>query len=700
MQSENKKVKFFFLLFSFLIFFPFCSWSENPDSLLLTIQGKSEKDRLALLNETGFLKRRQDPVAAIPLLLEALDLGKKLGNKKELAKTHNILGICYGATGMPDSSLYHYNLSFDYAGALGDSQMMSHLYSNMGNIYRKSGNYSKALDLYFNSVKLCETIGHREGLTSVYNNIGLVYDDLGTYDMALDYYLRSLDIAREVNDSDAIARAYSNIAIVHNERGDPETSLEYDLKSLAINQAMNDKAGEAISLVNIGVYYYDKGDMKTALKYYTGAYGIKIRLNDKKGLANLLSNFSLVYSKMGNKQKAEEALKEALAIATESKLPKLQSDAYLHLSELYEKSDAAKSLMYFKRYSEVKDSLFNAETAKQFSDMERKHTNEKMENEIRLLTKENELNTAEKKKNKLWMIFILCMFILMSAFAIVSLVGYRNKQKANLQIVRQRDQIEEINKEVFSSIRYAKRIQDALLKEENHVSEHLPEHFVLYKPKDIISGDFYWSFERQGFWYLAVADCTGHGVPGAMMSMLGIAFLNEICSGEELLTPAQILDNLREKIIKELSQTGKDGDSKDGMDISLCCFHPGKKKLRWAGANNPLWIIRPEPAETKLTEIKADKQPVGFFHNLKPFTDHEITLAKDDSIYLFSDGYADQFGGHKGKKFKYSQQKSVFIDMQSHPMDAQKQHLSEIFEKWKHGFEQVDDVCIIGVRIG
>lgn len=698
-----KAVLFFFIL----LFFQFHSSADTPDSLLEKLSVSAGAERVTLLNQICFLKRRQDPMGAIPLLKEALDLGAKHNLKAELSKSNNLLGICYGAIGMPDSALYYYNISFDYATMLADSETMSYIYSNMGNIYRKSGNYTRALDLYLNSVKICEATGNRGGLTSAYNNIGLVYDDMGSFDLALDFYSKSLKIAYEKNDSDAVARAFSNMAIVYNEKGDPEKSLEYDLKSLELNRAMRDTASEAISLVNIGVYYYDKGDLKTALDYYNKAFQIKTRLNDKKGLANLLGNLSLIYSRMGDTGKAEQALEEALRLAVEIRVPKLQIELYLHLSELFEKTDFRKSFFYFRKYSELKDSLFNSETAKQFSDMEKKHANEKMENEIKLLTKDKELSDAEKKKNRLRMVFISFMLLLMVAFSVVVLMGYRNKQKANLKILEQSLKIEEINKEVFASIRYAKRIQDALLKEEEHVTAHLPEHFVFYKPKDIISGDFYWSLERNGVWYLAVADCTGHGVPGAMMSMLGIAFLNEICSGEKFLDPAHILDNLREKVIKELGQTGKEGDTKDGMDISLCCFDLPGNKLFWSGANNPLWIIKNQSTPGKneedeidriMTEIKGDKQPVGFFESRKSFTSHEISLQKGDCIYLFSDGFADQFGGPKGKKFKYSQLKKTLFRLRKKPMIEQKQELSGVFEEWRSGFEQIDDVCIIGVR--
>ena len=214
-------------------------------------------------------------------------------------------------------------------------------------------------------------------------------------------------------------------------------------------------------------------------------------------------------------------------------------------------------------------------------------------------------------------------------------------------------------------------------------------------PKDIVSCDFYWGAEKEGYWYFAAVDCTGHGVPGAIMSMLGISFLNDIVSSEGLHSPAEILNRLRDKVVKELRQTGETGGSKDGMDISLCSLNINTNELQWAGANNSLNLIQ----NGKLGIVKADKQPIGYHPNSHPFTNHEIQLQKGDSIYLYSDGYADQFGGLKGKKFKYKQLDDLIMTNQFLPMKDQKEILKKHFIEWRGPLEQVDDVTIFGIRI-
>jgi ligand-binding sensor domain-containing protein/serine phosphatase RsbU (regulator of sigma subunit) len=266
------------------------------------------------------------------------------------------------------------------------------------------------------------------------------------------------------------------------------------------------------------------------------------------------------------------------------------------------------------------------------------------------------------------------------------------KQKGEVE--KQKDLIEEKQKKILSSITYAKRIQDALLKEEEHVSEHLPQHFVIFRPKDIVSGDFYWAHEKEGFWYVAAVDCTGHGVPGAFMSMLGVAFLNEINAVTELLSPAQILEELREKVVRELCQKGPVSDTNDGMDISLVRIDLKTNEVQWAGAYNSLYIINAKG----LNEIKADRQPIGYYQNPKPFTNHIIRLESGDELCLFTDGFADQQNSQKvritRKRFK-----ELLLAIQEKPMHEQKNELINFLSGWKGNRDQTDDICIIGIQV-
>ncbi len=268
------------------------------------------------------------------------------------------------------------------------------------------------------------------------------------------------------------------------------------------------------------------------------------------------------------------------------------------------------------------------------------------------------------------------------------------------EIVKQRDEIGLKNKDITDSINYAKRIQEAILPAREYFNTLLPQGFILFKPKDIVSGDFYWLTGKNNLALVAAVDCTGHGVPGAFMSMIGNALLNEIVNEKSITVPSEILEHLREGVIKALRQSGKEGESKDGMDISLCTVDFDGKELQYAGAYNPLWIVRGENGRTReMIEIKADKFPIGISDNNNYFTNHRIPLQKGDSVYLSSDGFADQFGGKEGKKFMRKNLKTLFMEMASLPMQEQEKTLLKKFDEWKGHYSQVDDVLVIGFRI-
>ncbi|MCB9223211.1 MAG: SpoIIE family protein phosphatase [Crocinitomicaceae bacterium] len=271
-------------------------------------------------------------------------------------------------------------------------------------------------------------------------------------------------------------------------------------------------------------------------------------------------------------------------------------------------------------------------------------------------------------------------------------------EERTAELKEKHEQLEESHQEIKDSIAYAKRIQSAILPPQKLVKEYLPESFILYKPKDVVAGDFYWMAHAQDKILFAAADCTGHGVPGAMVSVICNGGLNRSVNEFNLTDPGKILDKTRELVIKEFEKS--EDDVKDGMDIALCSLGPSSTSwtsLNYAGANNPLWIIR--KGSDEIEEVKADKQPIGKYQNASPFNTHQIELMPGDSFYIFSDGYADQFGGEKGKKFKSANFKSLLLSIQDKNMEEQRHIIDQTFEDWKNQFEQVDDVCVIGVQV-
>ena len=324
------------------------------------------------------------------------------------------------------------------------------------------------------------------------------------------------------------------------------------------------------------------------------------------------------------------------------------------------------------------------------------------------------LQLATLEKQKLILYFVLFVLLLVSFLGYYIYRSYKIKKEANIKLEEknrtisaqkdeiekqkdlaeaQRDQIAYQKKHITDSIMYAKRIQTALIPSLELFSDKL-EHFVLYKPLAIVSGDFYWVSAQGNLQVIIAADCTGHGVPGAFMSMLGVTMLNEIVNGKHILMPDQIIENLREGIIKALKQVAEEDSIKDGMDIAVCVVDFEKNILWYAGANNPLYLVR----GTELIHYRADKMPVAIHYRMTPFTLQKIDLQKGDAFYIFSDGYSDQFGGPKEKKFMSLQLRETLIAMAGKPMLYQGERLNEIFEEWRGDNPQVDDVTVIGVR--
>lgn len=263
---------------------------------------------------------------------------------------------------------------------------------------------------------------------------------------------------------------------------------------------------------------------------------------------------------------------------------------------------------------------------------------------------------------------------------------------AEKQIDQQKSLLETKNKETSDSINYAQRIQNAILPSRRLVENHLPGSFIVYQPKDIVSGDFYWIEKKNEKIFFAVADCTGHGVPGAMMSVIGQNALNRVVNEFGITTPSKILDKLSDLIDEAFAKSGS--DVRDGMDIALCSLNPVTGSVEYAGAHNPIYHI----ANGELKEYKASKQPIGRFESRVPFLNNEFKMQKEDSLYLFSDGIADQFGGPDGKKFKYKRVKELLLKIYSKPPAEQKNTVITAFSDWKGSLEQIDDVCLFGVK--
>ncbi|UKN00552.1 SpoIIE family protein phosphatase [Paracrocinitomix mangrovi] len=614
----------------------------------------------------------------------------------------------------------------------------------LSKVYRKKEDMPNAIrtqkaakDFYIQAGEGPETIAWQ------YASIGRGFYSEASYDSAMVYYMKSKEIfeKNEIHDE-----SYGNllhfIGSVFKRQGDDQKACEYYNEEVEFGKKYGYKHIEAEGLYLGGICIEDTRDalnnyfkcltiyqevesekmMGLMYTLIAGAYA-NLDLNDSaiyyqekwlkicedggeiSHLASAHSTLAELLIRDNRLNEAEKHLAQALEIAKVAGVK-----AYIRFKDIYAtyfnlslaKKDYKNAVDYQSLWYSYRDSARNQEHQDAILEMDKIYNQEKQEaehqKELALKEKQSMLDKQEIENQSQMNKILMAASILVLALGIFVFIKYRESQKQKKIIHHQKqamefqkELVEAKNKDIMDSMVYASSIQKAINTSEDYISTMFKDVFVFYQPRDIVSGDFYWGYQTEdGKKLIAVGDCTGHGVPGAMMSMLGNAFLNEIVVEGKLYEPAAILDKLRNQVKKALQTESR----RDGMDMAFCCIE--NNKLYFAGANLPLYVLR----KGTLIEIKGNKQPVGY-QPLKetPFTQEEFELQAEDQIYLFSDGYADQFGGPKGKKYKYKTFREKLADISSMSFSQQRKVISEEFEVWKGDLEQLDDVCVLGIKV-
>ena len=650
----------------------------------------------------------------------------------------NNIGYIYDHKGDLDVALNFYKSSIKISELIKDTLNVCSSLNNVGLVYHNKGNIPLALEYFHKSLKIQESWNNYFGIGAVCNNIGMIYHQQRDFDLATKYNKKSLAIQKKIDDKRGMAISYNNLGVIYRKTQNLELALEYFEKSAALQEEIMDYNGLATSMVNVGHIYLAKKNQDKALQYFNKSFEYHQKIEDKAGMSVSLSNIGEIEFDKGNLIEAEKIGQKAYAYAKETGFAKEIDDASELLSKIYERKGNYKlSFDMYKEHILMRDSVNGLEAKNASIQLEAKYRYEQQkaiddaayQKQLAIEQEEKEKQTiiAYTTGGGLGLVGIFLIFVFNRLKVTQKQKNIIHQQKSEVEqqkniIEQSHEELKEKNKEITDSIVYAKRIQAAILPPQKVVKQYLQESFILYKPKDIVAGDFYWmeslsavhnsqssvhsslKTENCELILFAAADCTGHGVPGAMVSVVCNNGLNRSVREYGLTDPGKILDKTREIVIQEFEKS--DEDVKDGMDIALCCLRfdvQGLKLndpktaalLQYAGANNPLWIIR----NNELIEFKANKQPVGNYFRNEPYITHEVQLQKGDAIYIFTDGYADQFGGEKGKKFMYKPFKELLLSIQTKKMEEQKEILEQHFESWKGNLEQVDDVCIIGVRI-
>jgi len=641
-------------------------------------------------------------------------------------KSSHILGNLYAEEGDYAAAFEYLDIALATAKKLKNDTLTSEALNDIGYVYDKKSDFETALDYYNKSLEINKRVNFQSGISKNLNNIGMIYYNCGEFSEAINYLKQAALIDSTENKLKDLSIDYNNIGLCYYTNNSLDTALNYYNKSIKIDSITNNYDAIANCINNIGLVHYKKGNLDSALTQFKLAADISKSQGQIKNTALYFNNIAAIYAfKFKDTTSAFNYLEQSLNISQKHNFPDMVSATYRTYYKIYLRNNKyKKALDFFTMHTAIKDSIFNSESQASLQNFKVKYETEKKEKKIELLKKEDEVSNLKIKKQRLTIIFSFIGLALLLILIFYVLRAYKTKKEAYIKINKQKDEITEKNEElnqqneeiltqrdeieaqknvlesqhhqITDSIFYAKNIQSALLPPVEILSEILPNHFIINLPRDIVSGDFYWIREVEGKIVIAVADCTGHGVPGAFMSMLGTAFLNEIVSKDKITTPSLILDNLKAQVVKSLHQTDEDLSSKDGMDIAVCTLDIKNNIIEFAGAYNPLIIIK----NNELIEIKGDKMPIGIYKYRKSdFTNHTINIEEEMNIYMFSDGYSDQFGGERNKKMGKKQFYNKLIEINKLAFNKHKQELLDFHETWKQKTEQIDDILVVGINI-
>lgn len=694
----NLKLSTYF--FSILLFIGFLPYSVlgQKDSIERVLQ--NEKTALAKVQLLHKAAGKSTSADALYYSRKAYRLALVEKDSKLIGRTANHLSYTFFLQEILDSAQYYQKISLDAYNEINDTEGLYEVLTNKETYLRFKNDFKGAFEVNKQLIELAEKLNSNDKLANVYKKMGYLFRKLNDIEKSITYFNKALKVYKQLENPEGIESCYLNLGDCNSSKGYYDMAIEYFERGLDINKQTNDYSKKSAFLSGIAGIYYDLSNYEKALYYYQEALAVKKQYEPAGFDADLNNNIGTVLMEMGRFKDAKPYLIQVYFDARHKKeKSQLALISSFNLSQLYEDLGDYKTAMeYMNSYVNMSDSLNTLENAKNLSEIEAKYQNEKKEEQNILLN--------ERLKNKsLQIYFAMAAIALLLVLAYFIYRGSVQKQKANQElaiknkIIEEKSQlVEEQHKDITDSIKYAQRIQQAVLPPDVLWRSILPDSFLFYQPKDILSGDFYWIAETDQHIFIAAADCTGHGVPGALMSIVNYNLLNKAVLEKGITDAGTILDNVNHWLTESLHQSFQEATVRDGMDVSLCIVDKSTKKLNYAGAFNSVYIV----SQQGIKELLPDKQPVGSFieDNIRSFTNHYYTLQPGDVIYMFTDGYADQFGGPNGKKFKYKKMQAMLLDIHQKDMQAQKQIVKTTINDWKGNLEQIDDILVLGFRIG
>jgi serine phosphatase RsbU (regulator of sigma subunit)/Tfp pilus assembly protein PilF len=664
-------------------------FASKSDSLIQALNNVADSGKYTIYKAL-YHELKDTPDSALIMVNEALEIAEKEDNAKQIANFHSIRGHVYERLGKIPEAIEEFAKAHDFFLQDNNIELAAQALQNRAAMHIDNGQYNDASKHLFTALRLTEEHNLINLKGSVLTNIGLLFFNQDDWDKSIYYYNLSVDIHITTNDLEGLALLYNNLGISYYYKNKLDSVLINFQRSLEMYIQLDDQLGQTRPLSNIGEIYYLKGDYDKAFEYFNRSLSIEKELGYKSGYAISLLEIGNLYTELGEFPKALKYQYQGLEVLNELGSLSKKMDAYSYLYDTYNKMNNADSaLKYFQAYSEIKDSIFSIENSKHINELEKIYETEKKEQQIALQNIK-----IRNHKIQVWTLIIILALVLGIVVQIMRI--NRNKRKTNLILEEKNRQLAENNRQITNSITYASVIQAAILPPIELFRKTFPQHFILFKPKDIVSGDFYWLTKKEEIIIVAVADCTGHGVPGAFMSMLGISYLNEIINIQKIQSTNEILNLMRSRVINALCQKENQFDTRDGIDIALCALNTKTLEMEFSGAYRSVVIL----SGNETTIVEGDKMPIGFHRTRKSsFSTKKHQLKKNDIFYLYSDGFPDQFGGEQGKKYTRLKFREFLSTISLLSLEEQKEKLEKELKTWQGSYDQIDDITIMGIKI-
>ena len=682
-----------------LLFFSLTLFSQNDFSKkeLFDLLNKHPADTLRIdcYNELAWPVYSYDkPDSSIYFGEKAIQLATQIKDLRRLSVAHRRIGITFLNTGELQKSIAHEEESYALSEKLGFKRGMLLASNNIGVAYLNSELFNKALGYFLKGLKIAEETGDFSSATNIYTNCGVIYRSIGDFTKSKEFFVKADHYAVLKKNNDLLittkcnlSTAYRNLKMIDSATFYLEEAGKHLIPTTSTASKFNYYLNRGL-LFSVSNQHQKALEAFLACEPFIGVVGEKITLQ---------INVAEEYMKLNEREKAFDYFNRAYELSKKNQMYSNLEYLSYAIATIYEtKQDLKNYTRMLKAHLVYKDS--NAQINKvqllakqqlEF-DYERKYIADSVKFQQKDQLKNAELAVAalkltRQKSFELMLLVILVIILVFSLFISNRFLLIRKQKKI---IENQKNLVDVKNQEILDSINYAKRLQTAILPQIKDIKAML-DFDILYLPKDIIGGDFYFFHTSGDEVFIAICDCTGHGIPGAIMSVVCHQALQKSITEFAFTSPEKILSQARQLIIENLN--ARHQNIKDGMDCSLLVINKRTRRVCWAGANNPMWIILPDKT---LVEIKPDKQPVAFYENNKEFTAKELVVEPGSHLYLFTDGYADQFGGITGKKYKNKPLKSFLLSICDLPVEAQVEHLHRNFLKWKNNLDQVDDVTI------